>query len=161
MWLLAVLRVVLALLALLGARWAYVAFMVLGLLYFPMRVGFRFDPHPCELTFDLPLAIYSLTNYAHIGLFAFGYVLTSAQFRLSKWTAFIWAGAIMLAFGALVEIAEGVTGQGHCRSRDLIPDTAGVLAGCVIVLLLKRIGWRPQPSWSFMWWRRGDEGAIR
>src|SRR2546425_5797869 len=44
--LLAVLRVVLALLSLLGARWAYVAFLVLGLLYFPMRVGFRFDPHP-------------------------------------------------------------------------------------------------------------------
>jgi len=37
MWLLAVLRVVLALLSLLGARWAYVAFMVLGLLYFPMK----------------------------------------------------------------------------------------------------------------------------
>ncbi|HJZ67953.1 MAG TPA: hypothetical protein VKF81_07525 [Blastocatellia bacterium] len=154
MWLLTGLRVVLAILSLLGARWAYVAFMVLGLLYFPMKVGFGFDPHQCELTFDLPLAIYSLTNYAHIVLFAFGYVLTSAQFRLSKWRPFVWAAAIMLVFGALVEIAEGVTGQGHCRSRDLIPDTAGVLIGCVIVLGFKRIGWKPRPSWSLMWRRR-------
>lgn len=154
MWLVEVVEVVLAGLSLFGVRLAYVAFMILGLLYFPMRVSFRFDPHPCELTFDLPLAIYSLTNYAHIGLFAFGYVLTSAQFRLSKWAAFVWPAAIMLAFGVLVEIAEGVTGRGHCRSRDLIPDTAGVLVGCLIVLLLRRIGWRPRPSWSVKWWRR-------
>jgi hypothetical protein len=32
--------VALALLSLRGVRWAYVAFIVLGLLYFPIKVGF-------------------------------------------------------------------------------------------------------------------------
>jgi hypothetical protein len=34
---------------------AYVAFVVLGLLYFPAKVSFRFAP-PCQLAFDMPLA---------------------------------------------------------------------------------------------------------
>ena len=147
-------RLVLAVLALRGVRWAYVAFILLGLLYFPAKAGFRFDPHPCELTFGVSLAIHSLTNYAHIVLFTLFYVITSAQFRKSNWTPFIWAALITIVMGALVEIAEGVTGQGHCRSRDLIPDAAGGLFGCGIVLLLHKLGWRPRPTWSFVWWRR-------
>jgi xanthine/uracil/vitamin C permease (AzgA family) len=149
MWLVTVIRVLLAVLALRGFRWAYVAFMVLGLLYFPLKVNFRFDPHPCELIFDGPLAIHSLTNFPHIVLFALGYVLTAAQFQLSKWSSFIWSAALILLVGALVEILQGVTGQGHCRALDLIPDTAGALIGALIVLGLYRIGWRPRPSWSF------------
>lgn len=62
MWVLAVIRVLLALLSLRGRRWAYVAFMILGLLYFPLRVSFRFDPHPCELVFGIGLAVFSLTK---------------------------------------------------------------------------------------------------
>jgi hypothetical protein len=154
MWLVAFIRVGLAILSLRGVRWAYVAFLVLGLLYFPAKVGFRFDPHPCELTFGISLALYSLTNYAHIVLFALCFVLTSAQFRTPSRSAFAWAAAITLAVGALVEIAEGATGQGHCRSRDLIPDAVGALTGSVIVMLLNRISWwRPRPTWSLAWWR--------
>ena len=72
MWLLTVLRLLLAVLSLRGIRWAYVAFIVLSLLYFPIKVGFRFDPHPCELIFGGRLAIYSLTNFPHVVLFALG-----------------------------------------------------------------------------------------
>ena len=143
-----VIRVLLAILALRGIRWAYVAFMVLGLLYFPLKVNFRFDPHPCELIFDGPLALHSLSNFPHIVLFALGYVLTAAQFQLSKWSSFVWSAALILLVGALVEILQGVTGYGHCRARDLIPDTAGALIGALIVLALYRIGWRPRPRWS-------------
>lgn len=75
---------VLGVLSLRGVRWAYVTFVVLGLLYFPASVGFRFDPQPCELTFDLPLAVYSLTNYAHIVLFVLFFLMTRAQLRMSK-----------------------------------------------------------------------------
>jgi hypothetical protein len=153
MWLLAFVRLALGILSLRGIRWAYVAFLVLGLLYFPSKAGFSLDPHPCELTFGIPLAVHSLTNYAHIVLFALCFILTSAQFRMSNWSAVAWATAITLAIGALVEIAEGVTGQGHCRLRDLIPDAVGAIAGSVIVRLLKRIGWRPRPTWSLVWWR--------
>ena len=143
-----IIRILLAVLALRSNRWAYVAFMMLGLLYFPLRVNFRFDPHPCELVFGAPLAIYSLTNFPHIVLFALGYILTAAQFQLTKWSSFLWSAGLILFFGALVEILEGVTGQGHCRARDLIPDAAGALIGALIVLALYRIGWRPRPRWS-------------
>ena len=145
---------VLAVLSLRGVRWAYVAFVCLGLLYFPAKVGFRLDPHPCELTFGISLAIHSLTNYAHIVLFTLFFVMTSAQFRMSSWKSFIWAALITMTMGALVEIAEGVTGKGHCRSRDLIPDAAGALIGAVIVLLLIKLGWKRRPTWSLAFWRR-------
>ena len=153
MWLLSFVRLLLVVLSMRGNRWAYIAFMVLGLLNFPMRVGFRFNPQPCELTPSLSLAIVSLTNYAHIVLFALCFVITSAQFRRSNRSAYAWTALITLVMGALVEIAEGITGKGHCRLRDLIPDAAGALLGSVIVLLLHKIGWRPNPGWSLIRWR--------
>ena len=148
MWILTVIRVLLAILSLRGLRWAYVAFIVLGLLYFPIKVGFRFDPHPCELMFGGRLAIHSLTNFPHIVLFALGFILTAAQFQLSKWSSFLWSAGLIVLIGAMVEILQGITGQGHCRARDLIPDLAGALIGALIVLTLYRIGWRPRPRWS-------------
>ena len=143
----------LGLLALRGVRWAYVAFIVLGLLYFPAKVGFSFAPRPCQLAFDLPLAIHSLTNYAHIVLFALFFVMTSVQFRKLSWPTFAWSAAATIVMGALVEIAQSITGEGNCRLRDLIPDSAGILAGSIIVLLLKRTGWKPRPTWSLACWR--------
>jgi hypothetical protein len=144
---------VLGVLALRGVRWAYVAFVVLGLLYFPAKVGFRLAPNPCQLTFDISLAMHSLTNYAHIVLFALFFVMTSAQFRVWNWPVFGWSAAATFMLGVLVEVAQGVTGEGNCRMRDLIPDAVGILVGSIIVLLLRRIGWRPRPTWSLMWWR--------
>src|SRR5919199_602813 len=120
-------------------RWAYITLVVLGLLYFPASVGFRLDPHPCELTFGTALAVHSLNNYPHIVLFALFFLMTflmaNAQFRTSAWPVFAWVAAATVVMGALVEIAEGVTGKGHCRLRDLIPDAAGALLGAVIVLV--------------------------
>ena len=73
---------------------------------------------------------------------------------MSNWSAFAWAVVATIVMGVLVEAAEGVTGKGHCRLRDLIHDTVGALAGSVIVLLLIKIGWRPHPGWSLVRWRR-------
>jgi hypothetical protein len=137
---------VLGILSLRGLRWAYITFVLLGLLYFPVSVGFRLDPRPCELTFDIPLAIHSLTNYAHIVLFALFFLMTSAQFRMPNWSAFAWAAMAGIIMGVLVELAEGITGNGHCRSRDLIPNAVGILLGSVIVLLWNRIRRRPQTT---------------
>lgn len=153
MWLLALIILVLGLLALRGVRWAYAAFVVLGLLYFPAKAGFQLAPRPCQLAFDIPLAIHSLTNYGHIVLFALFFVMTSAQFPVSERRAVAWSAAATVAMGALVEVAQGVTGEGNCRLRDLIPDSVGILFGSMIVLLLKRLGWRPRPTWSLAWWR--------
>lgn len=127
-------------------RWAYAVFVVLGLLYFPASVGFRLDPHPCELTFDAALAVFSLTNYAHVVLFTFFFLMTSAQFRVLDRSAFAWSALATVFMGLLVEIAEGVTGKGHCRVRDLIPDSAGALIGAAILLLWIRVRRRPSRS---------------
>jgi hypothetical protein len=130
-------------------RWAYAACVVLGLLYFPWSVGFRLDPHPCELTFGLSLAVFSLTNYAHIVLFTIFFLMTSTLFRTLDRRAFAWAAAATVVMGALVEIAEGVTGRGHCRLRDLIPDSAGALIGAAILLLWIVIRGRLKPASAY------------
>ena len=69
---------VLGILSLRGVRWAYITFVLLGILYFPASVGFRLNPHPCELVPNIPLAIYSLTNYAHIVLFVLFFAIIAS-----------------------------------------------------------------------------------
>jgi len=129
----------LGILSLRGVRWAYIGFVALGLLYFPMSVGFQLNPHPSELTFGLSLAIHSLTNFPHIVMFSNFYVMTIAQFHKPGRSSFIWAAIATVVMGALVEIGEGISGNGHCRSRDLIPDFAGALLGAASVLLWNRV----------------------
>ena len=147
MWILVFLVfLVLGVLSLRGVRWAYITYVVLGLLFFPARVGFRLDPHPCELAFNIPLALFSLTNYGHIVLFALFFVMTSAQFRMNKWSAFALAAVTGIGMGVMVELLEGITGKGHCRVRDLVPDTAGILLGAVIVLVWNRVRKRSPAS---------------
>jgi hypothetical protein len=41
--------------------------------------------------------------------------------------------------GVLVELAEGATGRGHCRLRDLIPDFAGAMLGAAALITWRRI----------------------
>ena len=147
MWVLVFLVfLVLGVLSMRGVRWAYVTFILLGLLFFPARVGFRFDPQPCEVALNIPLAIFSLTNYRHIVLLAIFFLMSRAQFRMSNWSAFGWAALATIVMGMLVELAEGVTGKGHCRLRDLIPDAAGILLGSVIVLVWTGIRRRSHPN---------------
>jgi VanZ family protein len=126
---------VLGFLSLQGRRWAYVTFVLLGLLYFPASVGFRLNPQPCELAPTLSLAIHSLTNYGHIVLFALFFLMTSAQFRMSHWSGFAWAAVASIIMGVLIELSEGISGNHHCRLRDLIPDAVGISLGAVVVFL--------------------------
>jgi VanZ family protein len=120
--------------------------VLLGLLYFPVSVGFRLDPKPCELVPSIALAVYSLNNYAHIVLFALFFLMTSAQFRMSRWSGYAWAAMACIAMGILVELAEGISGAHHCRMRDLVPDGAGAVLGAGIVLLWNRMRGRSQAA---------------
>ena len=140
---------VLGVISLRTLRWAYAALVVLGLLYFPASVGFRLNPQPCELTFGAALAVFSLTNYAHIVLFTLFFLMTSTLFRTHDRSAFGWAALATVVMGALVEIAEGVTGKGHCRLRDLIPDAAGACVGAAVLLLWTRVRRRPKPGEAY------------
>jgi hypothetical protein len=81
----------LGILALRGRRWAYISYVVLGLLYFPVSAGFRLNPQPCELVPNITLAVYSLRNYRHIVLFVWFFLMTSAQFRMTRWSGYAWA----------------------------------------------------------------------
>ena len=132
--------VVLGALAFRPTRWAYFTFVALGLFFFPARVGFHFNPQPCDCSLSVPLALFSLTNYGHIWRFAIFFLMTSAQVHSSRSRGqlLVALGAVV-AMGIYVELAEGFTGEGHCRLRDLVPDLAGAVLGAVLLMLWKLV----------------------
>lgn len=137
----AIVRLFLAVLALRGVRPAYAAFIVVSLTYFPARAGFDFQPRACDLTIDGQSALLALGKQAHIVLFALFFLLSSAQTgpKPSDRAVLLFASAATLVMGALVEIAQGVTGAGNCRLRDLIPDSAGILLGAAALIVWRRL----------------------
>jgi hypothetical protein len=129
--------IILGIVALLGRtfRWAYISMIVLGLLYFPARVGFRLQPRGCQTELSLDLALLSLRNFPHIIHFAWFFVVTAAQFQNKTRSTLILSGLVSLLMGAAVELGEGISGKGNCRFRDLVPDAVGALCGAILVLL--------------------------
>ena len=78
-------------------RWAYITFVVLGLLYFPVSVAFRLNPQPCELSLNSALATHSLGNYvAHHSVCAVLYYECGA-----------------ISFGSLVGVWLGRSGSNY------------------------------------------------
>ena len=133
----------LALIALRGKRWAYLEFVVLGLLYFPAQTHFRVHAPKCEqLLPTMHVLVLSLHSYAYIALFAGFYWMSWVQFRRSDARG-VWALLATLLVGALVEIAEGMTGRGHCRVRDLVPDAAGALGAALLLAVWSRLRRKP------------------
>lgn len=123
----------LAIVSLRGVRWAYAGFVLLAFLYFPARVGFDLHPRACEVAMSLPLARLSLHNYPHIIMLAAFFLITSAQFRIHRRSAFVYSGLLTLMMGGLIELGEAVSGKGNCRLRDLVPDTVGALLGGAVL----------------------------
>ena len=133
----------LALMALRGKRWAYLAFVVLGLLYFPAQTDFRVHVPKCEqLIPTMRLVVLSLHNYGYIALFAGFYWMSWVQFRKTE-ARVVWALLAALLVGVLVEVAEGMTGRGHCRVRDLVPDAAGALGAALLLAVWSRLRRKP------------------
>src|SRR5436309_7447513 len=137
----------LALIALRGKRWAYFAFVVLGLLYYPAQTHFRVHAPKCELLLPtLHLFVPLLHNYAYIALFAGFYWLSWVQFGRSDARG-VWALVATLLVAALVEIAEGITGGGrgqvHCRVRELVPDAAGAVGAALLLAIWSRLRRKP------------------
>ena len=132
--------VVLGALAFRGVRWAYVTFVALGLLFFQARVGFHLNPQPCECALNVPLALFSLTNYGHVVLLAIFFLLTAVQARgYPAPRQYLIAAGAVLTMGVYVEVAEGITGKGHCRLRDLVPDAAGALLGALVLVSIQKL----------------------
>ena len=137
----------LALIALRGKRWAYFAFVVLGLLYYPAQTHFRVHAPKCELLLPtLHLFVPLLHNYAYIALFAGFYWMSWVQFGRSDARG-VWALVATLLVAALVEIAEGITGGGrgqvHCRVRELVPDAAGAVGAALLLAIWSRLRRKP------------------
>jgi len=137
----------LALIALRGKRWAYFAFVVLGLLYYPAQTHFRVHAPKCELLLPtLHLIVPLLHNYAYIALFAGFYWISWVQFGRSDARG-VWALVATLLVAALVEIAEGMTGGGrgqvHCRVRELVPDAAGAVGAALLLAIWSRLRRKP------------------
>ena len=137
----------LALIALRGKRWAYLAFVVLGLLYFPAQTHFRVHVPKCEqLLPTLQLLVPLLHNYWYVALFAGFYWMSWVQFGRSDARG-VWALVATLLVAALVEIAEGMTGGGrgqvHCRVRDLVPDAAGAVGAALLLAVWSRLTRKP------------------
>ena len=136
---------VLVLIALRGKRWAYFAFVLLGLLYFPAHTHFRVHVPKCEQILPtVQVLLLSLHNYAYIALFAGFYWMSWVTFQRSDARG-IWALLATLLVAALVEIAEGMTmaGRGHCRVRDLVPDAAGAVGAALLLAVWSRLRRKP------------------
>src|SRR5260370_34617640 len=86
--------------------------------------------------------VLSLHNYAYIALFAGFYWISWVQFRRSDARA-VWALLATLLVGVLVAIADGMTGRGHCRLRDLVPDAAGALGAALLLAVWSRLRRKP------------------
>jgi hypothetical protein len=140
MWLVTGVFVVLCVLAFLGKRWAYFTFIVLGMLYFPASVGFHFHPRPCDCVLSWPLVQFALTKYGHFVRLAIFFLMTCAQLRgSSPRTQYLVSWGAVMAMGIYVELAEGFTGSGNCRLRDLFPDALGAMIGTVLWFAWSRL----------------------
>ncbi len=147
----------LALIALRGKRWAYLAFVVLGLLYFPAQTHFHVHVPKCEqLLPTIQQLVPLLHNYAYLALFAGFYWMSWVQLRDANQRS-VWALVATLLAAALFEIAEGITtavpvarpagraaaGAGHCSVRDLVPAVAGALGAALLLVIWSRLTRKP------------------
>ncbi|HEU5186638.1 MAG TPA: VanZ family protein [Gemmatimonadaceae bacterium] len=125
----------LGIIAMLGKRWAYIAFVSLSVLAIPARTGFRLHWPLCETVLTAQNIALSLTKYAHVVLFGIFFIMTVAQLRGTYASRFAWAALGTLVFGAVIELEQGATRTGNCRARDLFPDALGVVLGIAVVML--------------------------
>ena len=152
----------LALFALRGKRWAYFAFALLGLLYFPAQAHFHVHAPKCEQILPtLQQIIPLLHNYLSIALFAGFYWLSWVQLRDANARG-LWAFVATLAAAVLYELAEGMTAvvavaktvrhakpavaaavQTHCRVQDLVPAVAAALGAALLLAIWARLTKKP------------------
>ncbi len=135
--------VLLALFALRGKRWAYLGFVLLGLVYFPAQAHFHVHVPKCEqLLPTVQQLVPLLHNYAYIALFAGFYWMSWVQFRDAD-ARTIWALLATLLAATLVEVAQGMTARGQCHLRDLVPNVAGALGAALLLAIWARLRRKP------------------
>jgi len=151
----------LALIAFRGKRWAYFAFIVLGLLYYPAQAHFQFHAPKCEQILPtLQQIVPLLQNYLYLALFAGFYWMSWVQLRDANARS-LWALVATVVAAALFEIADGMTAVVavaktarharavvsaaplHCRVQDLVPAVAGAVGAFVLLAIWARLTKKP------------------
>lgn len=137
----------------------FAGFVALALASFALRAGWPgrpLAPTACEGLVGTELALHSFRNAPHMVIFALCFGLARAQFGPAgfrarvRWQPDAGAFALTVVIGALVELAEGASGAGHCRLRDLLPDAAGAVLGwaALAVAAAAWVRWGPRQSAS-------------
>jgi len=151
----------LALVALRGKRWAYFAFILLGLAYFPAQAHFHVHAPKCDQILPTVQQIVPLLqNYLYIALVAGFYWMSWVQLRDSDARGLL-AFVATLGAAALFEVAQGMTAviavaktarhakpvavavQTHCRVQDLVPAVAAALGAAVLFAVWARLTKKP------------------
>lgn len=134
-----IITLALAILAFRRRRWAYFAFVILGVLRIPSRTGFRLRWPECSWSLALEDVSASLAKFPHIALFAIFFCMTWLQFRSTRRWRWVLTTLATLALGAVVELEQGATATGNCRLADLVPDAAGALVGAILMVGWERV----------------------
>ncbi len=151
----------LVLVALRGKRWAYFAFILLGLAYFPAQAHFHVHAPKCDQVLPtLQHVVPLLQNYLYIALFAGFYWMSWVQLRDANARG-LWALVTTVGAAALFEVAEGMTAaiavaktarharpvavavQTHCRVQDLVPAVAAALGAALLLAIWARLTKKP------------------
>ena len=122
-------------------RWAYGAYMAVGVFAIPARTRFHFRPLRCDARLTEANVTAALSKGPHVILFAFFFLLTAAQFDTIDRRSLSWSFAATVGLGFLVEIEEGLTRTGNCRYTDVLPDIVGGLIVMALLMILE-MSWR-------------------
>jgi VanZ family protein len=121
-----------------GSRWAYGTFLVFAVGFIPARAGFALQSLVCETSVGLASAAHSLLNWKHVLLCAVVTWMTVAQLRQPRTWVFVVAVLGTVSLGLVAELEQGLFRDGHCRLRDLVPDTAGAVLGAMAARAWRR-----------------------
>src|SRR5262245_32330432 len=153
----------LALIALRGKRWAYFAFVLLGLAYFPAQAHFHVHAPKCaQLLPTVQQLVPLLQSYVYVALFAGFYWMSWVQLRDAN-ARTLWAIVATLLAAAALEIAQGMSAAvavaktarhakaavaagavpTPCRVQDLVPALAGALGAAVLLAIWARLTKKP------------------
>src|SRR5262245_36961187 len=93
-------------------RWAYAAYMLVGVMRIPARTGFHVQSLRCDGRLIAGNVSASLSKGPHIALFAWFFLLTAVQFDVIDRRSMAWSFAATVGLGILIELEEGLTRTG-------------------------------------------------
>jgi VanZ family protein len=91
--------------------------------YTPLDSRLQLGAKSCDLSMNRELVGNAILNARHLVSYSVLFVLAALVFRRR---ALVKAGAFVLLVSMAVEIEQAYFTSGHCRLRDLIPNTLAI-----------------------------------